>query len=232
MASARMWPTPSRTFSTDSIPFSALMNSECGGDQVDEGLVTRPDPKGQGFEPAVAGIGSLGAFLGLKREIKVFEPFGVVGRADGGRQVWGHLPLGLDRLQDGFFSLRQLAQSLHARLNLADHDLVEAAGPLLAVARDKGNRIPIVQKLDDALHLQAPNLQVLRDTPQVDLNRDVHGDSTLHQVRQERRRCSRQDGESPETLTATRRQNTLLAESQAERTKALCRDTSLVTLED
>ena len=81
-------------------------------------------------------------------------------------------------------------------------DLVEVAGPLLAVARDEGDRVPLVQKLDDALHLHAPNLQVLRDTPQVDLNRDVHGDSTLHQVRRERRRCGRPARESPETLTA------------------------------
>ncbi len=122
--------------------------------------------------------------------------------ADGGGQVGGQLALGLDRLEDRLLPLGQLAQALHAELDLADHHLVQIAGPFLAVARDEGNRVPLVQKLDDALHLHAPNLQVLRDPPQVDLNRVVHGDSTLHQVRQERRRCGRPARESPETLTA------------------------------
>ncbi len=177
-----MWPTPSRTFSTDLDAFLGIDEFRGGGVEVQEGLVAGPDPEGQGFQPALAGIGSLGALLGLERQVEVFEPLGVVGRADGGRQVGGHLPLGLDRLEDRLFPLGQLAQPLHAELDLVDDHLVEVARPFLPVSRDEGNGVPLIQKLDDALHLHAPNLQVLRDTPEVDLDRVVHGDSTLHLV--------------------------------------------------
>ena len=68
-----------------------------------------------------------------------------------------------------------------------DH-FVQVAGRFLAVARDEGNGVPIVQELNDALDLRAPNLQVLRDATQVHLNRVAHVDSTRHLVRQERRR--------------------------------------------
>jgi len=163
-------------------PFLGIDEFRGGGVEVEKGLVARPDPEGQGLESALAGIGSLGALLGLEREIEVFEPFGVVGRADGGRQVGGHFPLSLDRLEDCLLPLGQLAQPLHAELDLADDHLVEVARPFLPVSRNEGNGVPLIQKLDDTLHLHAPNLQVLRDTPQVDLDRVVHGDSTLHLV--------------------------------------------------
>ena len=68
-----------------------------------------------------------------------------------------------------------------------DHHLIQVAGLFLPVARDEGNGVPIIEELNDALDLQASNLQVLRDSTQVDLNRVVHGDSTRHQVRQELR---------------------------------------------
>ena len=103
--------------------------------------------------------------LGLERQVKVFEPLGIVGGSDGDRQVGGQLPLSLDRLEDRLFPLGQLAKSLHAKLDLVDDHLVEIAGPFLAVARDEGNRVALVQKLDDALHLHAPNLQVLAIRP-------------------------------------------------------------------
>ena len=70
---------------------------------------------------------------------------------------------------------------LDAELDLADHHLVQIAGPFLAVAGDERNRVALVEQLDDALHLDAPDLQILRDPAQVDLNRVVHGGLTLHQ---------------------------------------------------
>ena len=142
-------------------------------------------------------------FFGLNGKVQVLESLGIVGRTNGGGQIGGELPLGLDRLEDRLFSLGQLAQPLHAKLDLADHHLVQVAGRFLAVARDEGNGVPIVQELNDALDLRAPNLQVLRDATQVHLNRVAHVDSTRHLVRQERRRCVRPIEASPETLTST-----------------------------
>ena len=92
IASARMWPTPSRTFSTVSTPFSALTNSCGGGVEVGQRLVAGPDPQGQRLQPSLAGIGGLGALLGLERQVEVFEPLGVVGRADGRGEVGVSFP--------------------------------------------------------------------------------------------------------------------------------------------
>ena len=55
-----------------------------------------------------------------------------------------------------------------------DH-LVQVAGPLLAVAGDERDRVALVEQLDDALHLDAPDLQVLGDATKIDLDRVVHG---------------------------------------------------------
>ena len=85
------------------------------------------------------------------------------------------LPWRLDRLEDGLLALGQLAEPADAELDLADRHLVQVAGPLLAVPGDERHRVALVEQLDDALHLNAPDLEVLRDPAQVDLNRTVHG---------------------------------------------------------
>ena len=161
------------------------------GREIGEGFVAGPDPERQGLEALLAGLGGLASLLGLEGKIKILEPLGIVGRANGGGQVGRELSLAVDRLEDRLFPLGQLAQPLHAKLDLADDHLVEVAGRFLAVSRDEGNGVPIVQEPNDALDLRAPNLQVLRDTTQVHLNRVAHVDSTRHLVRQERRRCVR-----------------------------------------
>ena len=166
--------------------FEALFGVDeflCRRRQVGQGLVAGPDPEGERFQPAIPRIGCLGSFFWLEWKVEVFEPLGIVGRSNGGRQVGIEFPLGLDRLQNGLFAVGQLAQTLHAKLDFADHHFVQVAGAFLAVACDERDGVALVQKLDDALHLHPPDLQVLRNTPQVDLNRVVHGDSTLHQVR-------------------------------------------------
>ena len=120
IASARMWPTPSSTFSTDVDALLGVDELLGRGGQVGQGLVAGPDPERQRLEALVAGLGRLGPLLGLERQVEVFEPLGIVGRADGGGQVGRELPLGLDRLEDRLFPLGQLAQPLHAELDLAD----------------------------------------------------------------------------------------------------------------
>ena len=53
----------------------------------------------------------------------------------------------------------QLAQVGQARFELAQLDVVEAVGRLLAVAGDEGHRGAAVEQLDGGLHLRRPNLQ-------------------------------------------------------------------------
>src|SRR5262249_6477617 len=50
-----------------------------------------------------------------------------------------------------------------ARLNLANDVLVQPAGAFLAVARDEGNGVALIEQLDHTLHLQAADLQILSD---------------------------------------------------------------------
>ena len=160
--------------------------SRCG--EIGESLVASPDPESQRFEALLAGLGGLRSLLGLEGKVKILESFGIVGRANGSGQVGRKLSLALDRLEDRLLTLSELTQPLDTKLDLADDHLVEVAGRFLAVSRDEGNGVRIVQKLNDALDLRAPNLQVLRDTTQVHLNRVTHVDSTQHLERQEQRR--------------------------------------------
>ena len=144
------------------------------GVQVRQRLVPVPDPQRQRLEPLVARLRSLRLLLRFERKIQVFQPLGIVRRADRRRQLFRQLALRLDRLEDRFLALRQFAQPSHPKLDLADRHLVQIAGSLLAVTSDEGHRVAFVKQLNDALHLHAPNLQILRDPAQVDLNRGVH----------------------------------------------------------
>ena len=144
------------------------------GVQVGQGLVAVPDPQRQRLQPLVARLRRLGLLLGLERQVEVFEPLGVVGCADRRGQLVGELALRLDRLEDRLLALGQLAEPADPELDLADRHLVQVAGPLFAVTGDERHRVALVEQLDDALHLNAPDLQILRDPAQVDLNRGVH----------------------------------------------------------
>ncbi len=144
------------------------------GVEVEQRLVAVPDPQGQRLQPLLAGVGGLGALLGLVGEVEVFEPLGVVRALDGVAELVRELPLGLDGLEDRLLALGQLAQALDAVLDLPDRDLVQVAGPLLAVAGDERHRVALVEQLNDGLDLDAADLQVLRDPAQVDRDRGIH----------------------------------------------------------
>ena len=181
MASERMWPTPSRTFSGVSSPFSALTNSWAAAIRSVEGLVAVPDPHRQGLQALFPGVRGLGPLLRLEGEIEILQPLGVLGRADGRLEIRVELALSLDRLENRLLALGQFAQPMHAKLDLLDHNLVQIPGTFFAIPGNERNRIAFVQELDDTLDLNAPNLQILRDSAQVNRNRVVHRDLTLHQ---------------------------------------------------
>ena len=166
-----MCPTPSRTFSTVVELLLGVEELLGGGGEVRQRLVADPDPQGQGLQSLLAGVGGLGLLLGLVGEVQVLEPLGVVGGADGVAELLGELALGLDGPEDRLLPLGQLAEAGDPELDLPDGHLVEIARPLLPVAGDEGHRVALVEQLDDALDLDAADLQVLRNPAQVDLNR-------------------------------------------------------------
>src|SRR5262249_49734033 len=98
-----------------------------------------------------------------------FEPLGVVGREDGGAQLVAELALVFDALEDGLLAVGELAEQGHALLDGAEEVLVESAGALLAVAGDEGNGVAFIEELDDALHLDFADLEVLGDPREVEV---------------------------------------------------------------
>ena len=78
-------------------------------------------------------------------------------------QLVGQFALRLDTLEDRLFPVVKLANVADAGLNLADDFLVQTSRSLLAVTRDEGNRVALIEKLDDTLDLHLPDLQVLGD---------------------------------------------------------------------
>ena len=151
------------------------------GHRIGQQLVAVPDPHSQRLQALVPGIGGLGPLFGLEGEIKVLQPLGVFHRADGRRKFGVELALGLDRLEYCLLAFGQFPKPMDAKLDLADHDLVQVPGPFLTIPGDERNRVAFVQQLDDTLDLNTPNLQILRDSAQVNRNRVVHRDLTLHQ---------------------------------------------------
>jgi hypothetical protein len=70
------------------------------------------------------------------------------------------LALLVDALAHRGAALLELAQVGQARFELAQLDVVEAVGRLLAVAGDEGHGGAAVEQLDGARHLLRPNLQL------------------------------------------------------------------------
>ena len=123
------------------------------GVQVGTGGIGFENLPGKTFEAPFSGLGGEGLLLGPKRQIEVFQPLGRGGRKDLLREGFGQLPLRLDGAENGLLPVGQLAHFGQPVLDLADLLLVEPAGLILSVSGDKGDRIPVIQKLDDRLDL-------------------------------------------------------------------------------
>ena len=117
----------------------------------------------QGAEPGLAGGLRLGAALHLERQVEVFEPCLCVGGEDARLQGRVELPLAVDALEDGGAARLQVAQIGEALLQIAELGIVEAAGDLLAVARDERHRRPAIKEFDGGSDLPLGDLELRRD---------------------------------------------------------------------
>ena len=127
--------------------------------EVGDGRVAVPDRQGQRFQPLLAGRRGQGALLRLVGQVEVFEPLGVVGREDGGAQLVGQLALASMLLR--MVCLRSAScRSRPTRSWIdAQHLLVQAAGPFLAVAGDERDGVALVEQLHHRLDLHLADLQ-------------------------------------------------------------------------
>ena len=104
-----------------------------------------------------------GAPLRLVRRVEVFQLD--LGRraVDRARQLRRQLALLVDGLEHRGAPILQLAQVGQPLLQLAQLRVVEAAGLLLAVARDEGDRRALAEQLHRRGHLPGGDAQLRRD---------------------------------------------------------------------
>ena len=96
---------------------------------------------------------ALGAALGLVRQVQVFQfLLGGCG-LDGGAQLRRQLALLVDALEHRFAPVFEFAQVAQPVFQLAQLDVVQAAGGFLAVAGDEGNGGAAIEQVDRGLDL-------------------------------------------------------------------------------
>ena len=100
----------------------------------------------QGLQALFLCHGRAGAALLLVGAVKILQLCQSPGAVDGGGQLLGQLALLLDGGEDGFTPLLQGPEVLQAGFQVAQHGVVHGAVHLLAVARNKRNGVPLVQK--------------------------------------------------------------------------------------
>ena len=114
---------------------------------------------GQGLKAGLAGDLCTRASLGLVRGVEIFKPLLGIGLVDFPGKLRRELLLFRDRGQDRGPAILKLAQIEKARVEVAQHRVVEASRGLLAVARDEGDRRAIVDEIDDRGHLVGSDVE-------------------------------------------------------------------------
>ena len=131
--------------------------------EIGDRRITVPNRQRERLKPLLAGRGGQALALRLERQIKILKAQDRRRIDDLAAQFVGQLPLILDAAQDRLLALVEVLEEIEAHLNLANCILVEAAGSLLAIARDKGDGVSFIEELHHALHLHLANLQILSD---------------------------------------------------------------------
>lgn len=132
-------------------------------------LRLREDERGERFEPALARLRRPGLSLLLVREVEVLELRLRAGGLDLLLQGLVEGALGLDGGEDRGAPLLQVDQVAPAFLDRPDLDLVQAAGGLLPITADEGDRVVVAQKVDDGRDARGREGQVRGDA-----GREVH----------------------------------------------------------
>ena len=116
---------------------------------------------GQGLQAGFPRLRRPGGALLPKGLVEVLHPLEHRGLGDLGAQGVIELALLLDGSQHLFLAGLEAAQVGQAGVEVAQRGVVEAAGGLLAVARDEGNGAPLVQQRHHGGHLARVQAQVV-----------------------------------------------------------------------
>ena len=137
------------------------------------GLVLGRQEQRERFQTALAGHGGAGAALGAEREVDVFQLGHGAGADNLGLQLIGQELALVERLQDGLAALVEGGEVGQAITDGGDLDLVEAAGHLLAVARDERHRGALGEQGGDRRGLPGLDAEFVGDLVSIDLGHGV-----------------------------------------------------------
>ena len=114
---------------------------------------------GQGLQALLPGHGGPGAALWLIGTVQVLQLRQGLGGVDGFAQFLGELALLLNGGENRLPPLLQAPEILQPGLQGAQSGIVHGAMKFLAVAGDKGDGVPLVQKLDHVFDILRPGVQ-------------------------------------------------------------------------
>ena len=107
----------------------------------------------QRLESLLAGDGRAGAALLLIGAVKILHLRERRGRVDGSGELRRELTLSVDSLFDLLTALVEIAQIRQAILEFSEGRVVHRAVQLLAVARDEGDGVALVEQLYDVIYM-------------------------------------------------------------------------------
>ena len=114
------------------------------------------DCVGQGSKAALAGDLGAGPAFRPERQINVLE-LGLCGSVRDLRfKLFGQFALAANRVENARTPRLEFAQISETLLELAELGVIKAAGGLLTVARNEGNRGAFIEEIDCDLHLFGP----------------------------------------------------------------------------
>lgn len=132
------------------------------------------DHVGERLQAGLAGLLRAGHALFAVGLVEVLDTLELCGLANLLLELGREFALGADEQNDVLFALLKITQVGQALVERAQGDIVHAARGFLAVARDKGNGVSLVDELDGRLDVGGLKVELARE-----LGDEVHGTSCL-----------------------------------------------------
>lgn len=128
------------------------------------------DHVGERLQTCLAGLLRAGHALFAVGLVEVLDTLELRGLANLPLELGREFALGIDEQDDVLFALLKIAQVGQALVEGAQGDVVHAARGFLAVARDKGNGVALVDELDGRLDVGVLKVELARE-----LGDKIHG---------------------------------------------------------
>ena len=138
------------------------------------GRCLHDDHIGERLQAGLAGLLRTGHALFTVGLVEVFDALELCGLANLLLELGREFALGVDEQDDVLFTLFKIAQVGQALVERAQGNVVHAARCFLAVARDKGDGVALVDELDGCLDVGGLKVELAGE-----LGDKIHGTSCL-----------------------------------------------------